>query len=723
MKSINRFATAVLSTIILTTAVWGQDSLNVSMVNIFHYWDQVGNVLVDGDYAYLATYDSGLRIIDLSNFPVMEEAGFFISDYDVRYIAKSGNYVYLAEREGLSYYGLRVIDVSDPANPTQTSSLELSDRPQDIFAVGDYVYLALYDTGLVIVDVSVPSSPNITGIYTAGYGASSVYVQDGIAYCGMVLNGFHIINVGNPYIPTQIGHHDGITDVKATAVEGDLAYCACGPYGIYVLDISHPFNPVTVGYYGTQSAEEIAVADGIVYAATDAGLEVLNMRNPGHPAYLGMWETADDAWGMDMVENRVYLACMEFGVNVIDVSNPLHLDRIGLIDNCKSPGDIITSGSYAYMTDYFKGMYVFDLSDPVNPLEIALVPIVGGINEIALQGDYAYLGTDDHGLVIVDISDPETPFITGSWISQYPDVRCLDVEGDYAYMGIYGEGVAVADISDPYNPQLSGYCRFDYSIRGLAAQDGYVYAVDSWDFWTVDATDPTNPFILDSLHTYGDDMDIALQGDYAYIANIFMGLLMVADISNPVHGFLTGEIRGRMHGSNIKLEGNSALLSGSYEGTLFVVDISNPNHPQIVGYYDAFDSFRGADFGPDGYIYAAADMSLRVMEQTGQDIYGEDAVSANTPNGISLLSANPNPFNQKAVITFDLDKSGDVRLEIYDVLGRSVGVIHESPLHGWYPSGQHSVVWDASGLSSGVYLIRLTVDSGQSAVRKAVLLK
>jgi photosystem II stability/assembly factor-like uncharacterized protein len=73
------------------------------------------------------------------------------------------------------------------------------------------------------------------------------------------------------------------------------------------------------------------------------------------------------------------------------------------------------------------------------------------------------------------------------------------------------------------------------------------------------------------------------------------------------------------------------------------------------------------------------------------------------PNAISLLQNYPNPFNPFTTIKFDLPISSDVRLSVYDLLGREVAVL----VNEMKEAGYHQVTFDASDLSSGVYFYRL----------------
>ncbi len=66
----------------------------------------------------------------------------------------------------------------------------------------------------------------------------------------------------------------------------------------------------------------------------------------------------------------------------------------------------------------------------------------------------------------------------------------------------------------------------------------------------------------------------------------------------------------------------------------------------------------------------------------------------------------PNPFNPATTIPFDVAYDTHVMLEIYNIVGQKVAVLVNNRL----PAGYHEAVFTASGLTSGIYLCRLTVD-------------
>jgi flagellar hook assembly protein FlgD len=70
----------------------------------------------------------------------------------------------------------------------------------------------------------------------------------------------------------------------------------------------------------------------------------------------------------------------------------------------------------------------------------------------------------------------------------------------------------------------------------------------------------------------------------------------------------------------------------------------------------------------------------------------------------------PNPFNPVTIINYELPITNYVKLSVYDILGREVGVLVNEKL----TAGKYKVEWDGTNYPSGVYFYRLTV-SGASA--------
>jgi hypothetical protein len=89
-----------------------------------------------------------------------------------------------------------------------------------------------------------------------------------------------------------------------------------------------------------------------------------------------------------------------------------------------------------------------------------------------------------------------------------------------------------------------------------------------------------------------------------------------------------------------------------------------------------------------------------------------------TPSTFVLLQNYPNPFNPTTVIRYQLSAVSDVRLVVYDMLGREVAVL----VNERKAPGSYSAHLNASGFASGVYLYRLTAGTF-SETRKMALVR
>ena len=77
------------------------------------------------------------------------------------------------------------------------------------------------------------------------------------------------------------------------------------------------------------------------------------------------------------------------------------------------------------------------------------------------------------------------------------------------------------------------------------------------------------------------------------------------------------------------------------------------------------------------------------------------------PESIRLATPYPNPFNPQATVEYHLSTPEHATLRVFDATGRLVRTLVE----GMQPAGDHSVTFDATGLPSGVYMLRLQTPS------------
>lgn len=88
------------------------------------------------------------------------------------------------------------------------------------------------------------------------------------------------------------------------------------------------------------------------------------------------------------------------------------------------------------------------------------------------------------------------------------------------------------------------------------------------------------------------------------------------------------------------------------------------------------------------------------------------------PEQFKLYNNYPNPFNPATTIRFDLPEDSHVKLEVYNILGERVRTLVDEELF----KGKHFTKFEATGLSSGIYIYKIQADNFTS-VKKMVLVK
>lgn len=132
---------------------------------------------------------------------------------------------------------------------------------------------------------------------------------------------------------------------------------------------------------------------------------------------------------------------------------------------------------------------------------------------------------------------------------------------------------------------------------------------------------------------------------------------------------------------------------------------------------NSFDNQLSDSLGMTLIIPILIDGTIDVS-QTGIDFDLE------IPDMFELAQNYPNPFNQETIISFNLPRSGEVDLAVYDLLGRRVVNLYS----GYAEAGKTDVKWDGrssegNDIASGVYYYRLSVVEGETITKRMTLLK
>ena len=126
------------------------------------------------------------------------------------------------------------------------------------------------------------------------------------------------------------------------------------------------------------------------------------------------------------------------------------------------------------------------------------------------------------------------------------------------------------------------------------------------------------------------------------------------------------------------------------------------------------------------YVVEASDEEFTIASEEGAFVLENTSLSIGTgalPEAFALHQNYPNPFNPVTSLRYDLPEDGLVNITVYDMIGRIVKTLVNSP----QTAGYKSIIWDATNnrnepISAGLYLY--TIHAGKFRdTRKMVLLK
>lgn len=227
----------------------------------------------------------------------------------------------------------------------------------------------------------------------------------------------------------------------------------------------------------------------------------------------------------------------------------------------------------------------------------------------------------------------------------------------------------------------------------------------------------------DNASTHIDDMDAVqfsgLAGTGAMLYTIVDGQAMdvnfipteleeVTDFPLGYYSSIGGELSISVREMN--LPGNlTASIVNTENGTVY--DLAETS--EIL-----FEAPKmKSNSGQAGGVLAEANTSPFVLRFAPPSTTSNE-VTAELPSVVAISQNYPNPFNPTTNISYQLPDNTQVRLAVFNTLGQQVAVL----VDGVMGAGSHTVSFDASGLSSGVYVYRIEA-AGQVASKRMTLVK
>ncbi|MDH3268343.1 MAG: T9SS type A sorting domain-containing protein [Ignavibacteria bacterium] len=273
-----------------------------------------------------------------------------------------------------------------------------------------------------------------------------------------------------------------------------------------------------------------------------------------------------------------------------------------------------------------------------------------------------------------------------------------DVTTNFTWVeNTWNQVVLIVDLDSPASPaefwigtnpsNLTMVATWDWTRGGTITN-----RIDANDFFGATATDE---MYMDNYY-FGDAMPpiipvelTSFTGNVNNLGQVVLNWQTATELNNQ--GF---EIERRMESSEFR-------TIGFVEGAGTVTETRN---------YSFID--KTADQGINYY-------RLKQMDFNGTYAYSDEVeVDVTAPLTFDLAQNYPNPFNPSTNIKFSVPESGNVKLSVYNLVGEEVAVL----VNGFSQAGTFEVTFDASNLSSGVYLYKLQ-SANSVQTKKMMLLK
>jgi choice-of-anchor B domain-containing protein len=278
--------------------------------------DAYADVWGEGDYAYLGSFTvRGVRIIDISD-PTNPMLAATYGD------VPTGQFKDVKVHNGIGYFasdsggGLHVVDLSDPTAPSQLAQITSADQGynsiHNVSVENGFVYEADSSTNVIkVFDVSTPSSPtfvrDITTLsssfvhditvrngrmYTSAFdGRTDIYDVSNVSDVGWTAasNLLGTVATGNNNHSNWVSDDGNILAIAREINNGDVT----------LWDVSNPGSPTllstinqtSLGIEAISPHNPIIVGDRLYISWYQAGLQVLDISDPGNPQHIAAYDT------------------------------------------------------------------------------------------------------------------------------------------------------------------------------------------------------------------------------------------------------------------------------------------------------------------------------------------------------------------------------------------------------------------------------------------------
>lgn len=394
--------------------------------------------VVDGHLLALTDARSGLLVYDLADpdaLALVAERGQAGSPSAM---LRDGDRLRLFESSLI-----RVLDVSDPADPKELGSLRMPWSWSGALVTARHAGLSLVldaARGLRVLDLRETFRADELAAFWPPRGLREIELRGELALGADAEGSLRTFDVGDPQRMREIGRLEG-DYLGALAWSGDHAYVLTPFDRIKIIDVSEPASPQERGVFtNIPSPRELRAEGARLYVLARHGLWALDISDPLRPKILGELPL-EEGRGLALRGQHAYVAGVR-GIDVVDVSDPGALRLVG--GRGSGPvwgplflGDILVTQTNAGGDQ----LRLFDLADPRAPGSPSSIPLPYSVSAIGALDGYLLVGYSAGGsrIDLLDLRDPARPAFVDR--SDYAYARDVAVAGERVFVASYDRGL------------------------------------------------------------------------------------------------------------------------------------------------------------------------------------------------------------------------------------------------------------------------------------------
>ena len=518
-----------------------------------------------------------------------------------------------------------VLDIHDPAHPKLLEKQYIGGIAHGFCQSGTTMFLAAGPSGLTSFDVSDPLHPRkLDRFSNMGYGMHCALEKDLLLFSNEMA-GWTLLDVSDPADLKPLTSVDGGW-VSAAKIVGTVAYILDGRRGLDVYDIADPKSPHRIGNLPVQLPEEIyepdpppiwmEIRDNFAYLSNGSdGLRIVDVTDPKTPRPVSHVPLPGYTYTVALRGDQAWLANINLGLVIVDITEPRHPT---VLKTCATPGgayDIIFRENIGFVSDGANGFLIFDAAAADSPQTLGYYQVPPASRRVTVAGKILAVANESAGFSLYDISTPGSPKFLSATDTKGLTAR-VAIRGNRAIIADVLGGASVFDIGDPTAPRPLGIFIPEDHPWDIAIDGDYGYlAYGHHGFGVLDLRPDIPKHLANEYSRLGSDfgylISVAKEGPIAVAADLVNGLFIydVGDParpirkavfpppSNPLFFFLRhGTILRPVIG--VALHDSRAYLAAANRG-LTVVNYRDPGKPFQEASYSTEGSAYGVAFTED----------------------------------------------------------------------------------------------------------------------------